>query len=186
MNDWYPIRTERLVLRPYRDDDYDFLVSMFTRDDVFRYLLDDVKTPDQVHDSLARRLTLPPLVVDGQALTLAVELRDTGRLVGDVTLFQISTVHRAGEIGFIFHPDFHGNGYAGEAAKALLGAAFDRLGMHRVTGRCDARNTASAAVLTRLGMRREAHFVSNEYLKGEWTDELVFAMLENEWRASAR
>lgn len=182
MNHWYPIRTERLVLRPYRADDYDFLVSLMTRDDVTRYLLYDTKTPEQVHDSLRLRMTLPPLTVDGQAITLAAEIRDTGQVAGDVTLFQTSIAHRAGEIGFVFHPDFHGHGYAGEAAKALLGAAFDELGMHRMTGRCDARNTASAALMKRLGMRAEAHFVSNEYIKGEWTDELVFAMLEDEWR----
>ncbi len=52
MNHWYPIETERLVLRPYRADDYDFLVSLMTRDDVTRYLLYDTKTPEQVRDSL--------------------------------------------------------------------------------------------------------------------------------------
>ena len=48
------------------------------------------------------------------------------------------------------------------------------------------RNAASARVLERLGMRREAHFVENEWLKGEWTDELVYAMLDREWRALTR
>ena len=56
--------------------------------------------------------------------------------------------------------------------------------MHRVVGRLDARNGPSARVLERLGMRREAHFVSNEYVKGEWTDEVVYALLEDEWRAA--
>ncbi len=186
MNHWYPIETERLVLRPYRADDYDFLVSLMTRDDVTRYLLYDTKTPEQVRDSLALRMTLPPLVVDGQAITLAAEIRDTGQVAGDVTLFQVSTQHRLGEVGFVFHPDFHGNGYAREAAYGILGAAFDKLGMHRMIGRCDGRNTASAALLERLGMRKEAHFVRNEYLKGEWTDELVYAMLEDEWRSLTR
>jgi RimJ/RimL family protein N-acetyltransferase len=52
-----------------------------------------------------------------------------------------------------------------------------------VCGRIDARNSASAAVLERLGMRREAHFVENEWVKGEWTDEVVYAVLASEWAA---
>ena len=65
----------------------------------------------------------------------------------------------------------------------MLRLGFDDFGLHRVIGRIDARNTASARVLERLGMRREAHFLQNEMIKGEWTDEVVFAMLEHEWRA---
>ena len=59
---------------------------------------------------------------------------------------------------------------------------FDELGLHRIEGRIDARNTPSARVLERLGMRREAHFVQNEFIKGEWTDEVVYAVLAAEWR----
>ena len=67
--------------------------------------------------------------------------------------------------------------------RAMLGLAFDGLGLHRVVARCDGRNTASVAVMERLGMRKEAHFVENEFVKGEWADEIVHAMLAEEWRA---
>ena len=60
---------------------------------------------------------------------------------------------------------------------------FQTLGLHRIVARCDARNDASARVMERLGMRREAHLVENEMVKGEWTDELVYALLDREWRA---
>jgi RimJ/RimL family protein N-acetyltransferase len=181
---WYPIETERLLIRPYRESDYDALLKMQSREDVTRYLLYGPKSPAEVRESLALRMALQPLDTDGQAVTLAVELRATGQHLGDITLFMVSTEHRKGEIGFVFHPDFQGQGYAAEAARAVLAAGFERLGMHRIEGRCDARNTASAALLKRLGLRQEAHFVRNEFLKGEWTDELVFAVLEDEWQES--
>jgi RimJ/RimL family protein N-acetyltransferase len=63
----------------------------------------------------------------------------------------------------------------------LLDLAFGPVGLHRVVGQCDGRNAASARLMTSLGMRREAEFISNEFVKGEWTDELVFALLEDEW-----
>ena len=53
--------------------------------------------------------------------------------------------------------------------------------MHRVIARLEARNEASAAVCERLGMRREAHHVENEWIKGEWQSELIYALLEREW-----
>ncbi len=86
-------------------------------------------------------------------------------------------------LGYVFDPDHHGNGYATEAAAALLRVGFEGLGLHRIIARIDARNSASAAVLRRIGMRQEAHLLENEWFKGEWTDELDFAVLEDEWRA---
>jgi RimJ/RimL family protein N-acetyltransferase len=176
-----PIETDRLTLRRYLDTDYDDLLKLQSSPDVTRFLLYDVRTPEQVKESLAGRLADVPMDTDGQALTVAVILRETGQHVGEVTLFVHSAEHRTGEIGFVFHPDFHGRGYAAEASVELLRLGFEELGMHRIIGRLDARNTASANLLKRLGMRQEAHFVRNEFLKGEWTDELVFAMLADEW-----
>jgi RimJ/RimL family protein N-acetyltransferase len=65
----------------------------------------------------------------------------------------------------------------------LLRLAFEDLGLHRVAARCDVRNTASARVMKRAGLRREAHLVQNEFVKGEWTDELIHAILRSEWAA---
>jgi RimJ/RimL family protein N-acetyltransferase len=70
-------------------------------------------------------------------------------------------------------------------AGEVLRLAFEEFGRHRVIGRIDARNEASGRVVERLGMRREAHFVQNELLKGEWTDEVVYAVLDHEWQSRA-
>ncbi len=85
------------------------------------------------------------------------------------------------EIGYVFAPAFGGQGYATEAGHALLHLAFDELGFRRVIARVDSRNQPSVRVVERLGMRLEAHLVENEWFKGEWSDELDFALLESEW-----
>jgi RimJ/RimL family protein N-acetyltransferase len=177
-----PVETDRLTLRRYQETDYDDLLKLQSSPEVTRFLLYDPKTPEQVKDSLAGRLADVPLDTDGQALTVAVILRATGEHVGEVTLFAHNVEHRTGELGFVFHPAFHGCGYAAEAAVELLRLGFEQLGWHRIIGRLDHRNTGSAKLLERLGMRLEAHFVRNEFLKGEWTDELVYAVLADEWR----
>ncbi|WP_433165751.1 GNAT family N-acetyltransferase [Kribbella sp. CA-247076] len=180
-----PIETDRLTLRRYLETDYDDLLKLQSNDDVARFLLYDAQTPEQVRDTtLPRRLVeLPPMDADGQAVTLAVILRETGQHVGEVSLFVQNAAHRGGEIGFVFHPEFHGHGYAAEASVEMLRLGFEEFGMHRIIGRLDARNTGSAKLLQRLGMRHEATFVKNELIKNEWTDEAVFAMLADEWAA---
>jgi RimJ/RimL family protein N-acetyltransferase len=123
------------------------------------------------------------LEAEGQALLLGIELSASGELIGDVMLMWRSAEHRAGEIGYLLHPAHTGHGYATEAAHRLLHLAFDDFGLHRVIARLDAENGSSARLAARLGMRQEAHLVQNEWFKGRWSDELDFAILDQEWRA---
>ena len=177
----YPISTTRLELRPWRLDEVDRFHDIRCRPEVTRYLYDEPLTRAEAAEKLGRWRSAIEEV--GQWMNVAVELRSDGVVVGDVGLCWTSSVHRQAEIGYVLDPEHHGHGYATEAAAAMVALAFDGLGAHRVVGRLDARNDASAAVLERLGMRREAHLVENEYVKGEWTDELVYAVLADEWRA---
>lgn len=178
-----PIPTGRLLLRPFRRDDLDDVFSYRSRPDVVRYLYTEPLTMQETRELVERRLRMDRVEQEGDGLGLACEQVSSGRMVGDVTLQWRSAEHRQGEVGFVFHPEFGGRGYATEAVKAVLGLAFDRLGLHRVYGRTDARNHASAALMRRLGMRQEAHFKENELFKGAWGDEVVFALLAREWAA---
>jgi RimJ/RimL family protein N-acetyltransferase len=180
------IDTERLRLRPYEMGDLNDLFAYRTRPDVTRYVYWEPRDRDDVAAGLSRRARSRSLEREGDELILATELRETGRTIGDVSLQWISAAHRQAEIGFVFHPDYHGKGYASEAAREMLRLGFEGVGFHRIEGRCDARNDASARLMERLGMRREAHLVENEWFKGEWGSELVYAILDREWRAIAR
>jgi RimJ/RimL family protein N-acetyltransferase len=182
----YPIETERLSLRPLVYEDFDDAHAYYSRPDVARYLYWQARDREESLEVLARYAGLTELEEEGDGLVLGVVPREVGRVVGQVNLQWRSREHRQGEIGFVFHPDHHGRGYAGEAAREMLRIGFEDLLLHRISGRCDARNLASARLMERLGMRREAHLVENELIKGEWTDELVYAMLEQEWFAGRR
>lgn len=181
-----PLATERLLLRPFTTDDLEDVLAIHGRPDVVRYLYWEVRSRDEVRELLERRVHLDRIEKEGDALVLAVVRRSDGRVIGEMTLRWTSAQHRQGEVGFVFHPDAHGQGYAREATSVVLDLAFDRLGLHRVYGRTDGRNDASARLMLRLGMRQEAHFVHNEIFKGEWGDELVFAILADEWAAARR
>jgi RimJ/RimL family protein N-acetyltransferase len=175
--DW-PLVTERLVLRPYEERDFDGLHRLQSDEEVVRWLYNEPRTPDETRKLFAIKLAGSELQAEGKWLSAVVEAE--GEYVGDVGLHWLSEEHKTAEIGFMFDPRHQGKGYATEAARAMLGWAFDA-GFHRVVGRAEARNAASARVLEKLGLRLEAHFVENEWVKGEWQSELAFAILEREW-----
>jgi RimJ/RimL family protein N-acetyltransferase len=182
----YPIRTERLSLRPYRPDDFEAALSYWSREDTTRYIPLGPFTRATYGQRLERQMQGTAIAAEGDALVLAVVPDGEDHVVGDMTLHWSSAEHRSGEFGFIFHPDHQGLGYATEASIPLMRMAFEDLNWHRLVARLDARNGASAAVLRKLGLRQEAHLVENEWIKGEWTDELVYAILQDEWRAQVR
>lgn len=179
-----PITTDRLIIRPFTEDDLDAADAYHRLPEVARFLYWEPRTREETVAALRKRMS-PPSTLDnaGDGLTLAVEVRELSTVVGEVSLALRATQPRTGEFGFTFHPDHHGHGYARESAVEMLRLGFEHYGMHRVIGRCEARNSASAGLMAKLGLRQEAHFVRNEFVKGEWNDELVFAMLADEWRA---
>ncbi len=175
------LETERLRLRPLTPADTDALLAYRGDAEVCRYL----PFPPMDAGEIARRLREQwfrlTLDEDGQNVTLGVERRDTGELIGDVILMFHSRENGNGEIGWVFHPSVSKQGYATEAAGAMLDWAFGPVGLRRVVARLDERNDRSAALCTRLGMRLESRLVENEYFKGELTTELDFAILASEW-----
>ncbi|MQA93603.1 MAG: GNAT family N-acetyltransferase [Streptosporangiales bacterium] len=180
----YPLRTERLLLRPFIADDLDALYDIHSRPEVARFLYWEPRSREEALEALTLKIGQTAIREEGDRLALAVTPQAGGPMLGEVMVSLASADHRQGEIGYIFHPDHGGKGYATEAAREMMRLGFDALGLHRLYGRLEARNIASARVLERLGMRREAHLRQNEFVKGEWNDELVYAMLETEWRAA--
>ncbi len=177
----WPIATDRLVLRPFAADDLDVMVVIHSAPSTARYLYHGVRDRESVEALLDTKIHGAQIAAVDEWVSAAVISRDSGALVADVSLCWRSDEHRQAEIGFITHPAHRGHGYAAEAARPLIDFAFATLECHRVFGRLDARNTASARVLEKLGMRHEAHLVDNEMVKGEWTSESVYAVLARDW-----
>lgn len=179
----FPLSTARLVLRPFTAEDVDDVWAYQRQPGVARHLLWEARDREQSRIAVQQMMLEDALLRDGDCLTLAAVCPDSGTVVGQVELVWLSSEHRQGELGYIFNPDHQGRGLATEAARAMLRLGFGELGLHRIVGRCVARNTASAALMERLGMRREAHFLGSAFIKGEWRDEYVYALLASDFYA---
>lgn len=176
-----PLTTERLELRALTMSDLDDHHRLFGDASVVRYLYEGQLPREKAVPHLATRVNPRP-PGEGKWLNLAVT--HDGHYLGEVGACLHSAEHRQCEVGYVFLPEARGHGFATEAAAAMVALCFESLGAHRVTARLDARNMASAAVAQRLGMRHEAHLRENEWVKGEWTDEAIYAITEEEWRRS--
>ena len=176
-----PIATDRLLLRAHTMDDLDDLARFHGDPQVVRFVPWPVRDRAATEETLRTKLGQTVLDEPGQWLVLAVELTSTGTVIGEVLLKWASD--RQGELGFAFGRDHHGQGYAAEAARAVLGLAFDDLGFHRVSAVVVEGNDASVRLLGRLGFRPEARHVDGAFFKDAWVTSLGFALLEDEWRA---
>jgi RimJ/RimL family protein N-acetyltransferase len=180
-----PLATERLRLRAFVPDDLEPLFAIRSREDVVRWLYQEPWTTREIAaEQLDSRYAATALREDGDRLFLGIELTATGELIGDCMLRLVNAENSTGEIGYVLAPAHQGHGYATETARELLRLGFEDAALHRIIARCEPRNEPSFRVMERLGMRREAHFVENEWVKGAWESELVYALLEREWRSS--
>jgi RimJ/RimL family protein N-acetyltransferase len=91
---------------------------------------------------------------------------------------------REATLWYVIEAPMWGRGYGTAAARRLLTFGFESLGLHRIFADVDARNISSLRVAEKLGMQREAHFRKNMWVKGEWTDSVICAILEDDWRAA--
>ncbi len=177
------LETERLVLRPFQDSDLASFVEYRCDPAVARYQGWDApytlaQAQAFVHEMKTKQPRIP-----GEWYQLAIELKASGQMIGDCAFHLLAEDARQAEIAFTLSRSNHGKGYASEAVRCLLDYLFGELDLHRVRAICDAENLASAKLLERIGMRREAHLIENIWFKGKWGSEFVYAILEQEWRA---
>jgi len=174
-----PLVTERLTLRLMSEDDVDAVHDWMSDPEVVRYQLYDVRDRDTVAEKVAEYALARRLEGPGDYIQPAIVV--DGEVVGALYFTLSSVDDLTGEIGWALRRRHQGRGYAFEAARAVLGLAFEELGLHRVYAELDPRNAASVALCLRLGMRHEAHFVENLRFKGGWADTGIYGLLAREW-----
>ena len=176
------LTTDRLVLRPYRQSDFDDVHAYAVIPEVSQYMGWGPNSEEDTRAFLARCAAAAANPKE-QSHLFAVTLKDGGRMIGGCDLWYVHRADRTADIGYCLHPNFWGSGYATEAATAVLGLAFGPLGLHRVTAMCDPDNGGSWRVMEKVGMRREGHEREADWFKGRWHDRLRYAILEHEWQA---
>ena len=178
-----PVMTERLALRIMTLDDIEAVHSYQSLEEVTRYELYEPRDRATVTEKITKWKDATRLENDGDYIQFAIVRRDSDEVIGELYFTIKSVENQNAEIGWTISPAHQRQGFATEAARAVLSLAFDVMKLHRVSADLDPRNEASARLCARLGMRHEAHFVEDLWFKGAWGDTDIFAILDREWRS---
>jgi RimJ/RimL family protein N-acetyltransferase len=174
------IQTARLLVRRFQDGDLPYFVEYRNDPEVARYQSWDSIPEPRAQAFIYEQQRIEP-GLPGQWFQFAIELKETGQLVGDSGLCVLVQDARQAQLGITLARAFQGRGLASEAVSAVLDYAFINLDLHRVIATVDVENGRSAALMERVGLRREGHFVKNAWFKGHWSDEYLYAVLQAEW-----
>lgn len=171
-------KTERLLIRPFNEEDLQDVFHIYNNDATCKYLLNDKWTHENKQKEFQRKLENNVLTKE-TPLSLAVV--SGTKVIGDLTVWYTEMKDTV-EIGYTFSSEASGKGYATEAVSVLVNKLFSEFKVHRIQANLDARNEASQRLCERIGMRKEAHFIQDYWSKGEWTDSLVYGMLSSDFK----
>jgi ribosomal-protein-alanine N-acetyltransferase len=178
------LRTERLLLREFTLADLPAIHGYQNEPLCSRYYEWDERSEDDVRASVQRQIdfqTSEPR----RKVQLAVALPDTGELIGNCGIRRKDANEFEADIGYEIAPSYWGNGYATEAARAMVGLGFGEWRLHRISAWCVADNIGSVRVLEKVGLKLEGRLRHSEYYKDRWWDTLLYGLLVNEWHTNA-
>ncbi len=172
------ISTKRLTIRPLEIEDQPHLFQYMSNERVMKYIPEGTYTREGILQFILEN--------QGEQMKhFAVLEKQTKQLIGHLAFHPYFGKHTY-EIGWVFHPTFHRQGYATEAAQAMIAYGFEELNIHRIIATCQPENTASYRVMENIGMRKEGHFLQCIPAGNQWWDEYYYAILQEEYRANQR
>lgn len=174
------LETDRLLIRPITMRDTDSVYTYRSDRETNKYQGWIPRTHADVElfiGKVARMIDTP-----GSWFQLVLVEKEQGSVIGDMGLHFVGRENRQVEIGITLDKGYHGAGYATEAMKAVIDYLFKHLSKHRIYASIDPRNDGSAQLMERIGFRKEAHLVESLFIDGEWVDDIIYALLERDWR----
>jgi RimJ/RimL family protein N-acetyltransferase len=179
------LTTPRLLLREFVPGDWPAVLAYQSDPRYLRYYEWTERTPAAVQ-AFVQRFVEQQREQPRTRYQFALVLPGDGSLIGNCGIRRRSPGAHEADIGYELDPAQWGRGYATEAASAVLAFGFEQLGLHRVWAECLSENVASAHVLEKLELQREARLRENVWMKGRYWDTLIYAILAPEWRAAHR
>jgi len=174
------ISTERLALRAIRISDAESIFKYRSNPQIYKFQGLKPQTVEEVKEFISEKVAKIPNIPDTW-YQLGILLKETDELVGDIGIHFIDSDNLQAEIGFTLSLEYQCKGYATEAIIAVIDYLFNNLKKHRIIASVDPRNIKSIALLERIQMRKEAHFKKSFWFDNEWEDDVIYAILKEEW-----
>jgi len=175
------VETQRLILRELSEDDFEDIYEFKSDLQVVKYLTWGPNSREQTLHSLRKQIAFQN-EENRQMYVLAVEMKNTKKVIGNALFMVRDHDFKTAEIGYFINSNYWKQGYGIEIVNGLLYLGFNTMDVHRIYAVCDVENAGSIALLGKIGFRQEGHFIKNSKVKGQWRDNYLFAMLKEEFK----
>ncbi len=174
------LETERLLLRRVAETDVNEIMELRGNPETMKFIPRPLVT--NTEEALAHYHMINDKIENNEGINWAITIKGNPKLIGIMGHYKIQAEHYRSEVGYMILPQFNGQGITAEALKAVLEYGFDDMGLHSTEAILDAENHGSERVLQKSGFVKEAHFVENEFIKGNWRDNLVYSLLKRNFK----
>jgi RimJ/RimL family protein N-acetyltransferase len=175
------MKSERIYLRPLQKSDAQNVFEYRADPSIYQFQAWQPTTIEEVKEFIDTRIVGEPNQ-PGTWFQLAICKSDTNALIGDCGLHFLINEPEQVEIGITIGREYQGHGYAREALELVFSYVFDDLNKHRIVASVDPNNISSIQLLKRMKMRQEGHFRESIWHRGRWVDDIIYAILEHEWK----
>jgi [ribosomal protein S5]-alanine N-acetyltransferase len=174
-----PIHTARLTVRIAEERDLPNLLAFNVDDEVTRYL--PYATWQNMNDAQAWYRRMKGMQEAGGTLQFVIVDRASAAAIGTCLLFKYDQASARAELGYVLSRAYWGSGTMREALTGLIDHAFGPMALRRLEAEIDPRNTASAALLQRLGFMQEGLLRQRWFTKGALSDSGLYGLLRDDW-----
>jgi len=174
------LESERLIIRPIQLDDKNEVFEYRSDRDTNRYqgwIPENIEDVEVFIGKLSKQINEPETWFQ----FVLIE-KESQKIVGDLGVHFYYKENKQVEIGCTLNKTFQNRGYATESVKKVIDYLFQDLNKHRIITSIDPNNQSSIRLVERLGFRKEAHFVESLFINGIWVDDLIYAMIDKDWK----
>lgn len=174
------IKTERLVLRDFKQTDLPAYQALCSHSDFQRFYSEEDAAPEKAKQ-LLNMFIVWATEQPRTKFQLAIEI-PSEELIGSCGLRITSVDEKQGTFGCELDRAHWGKGYALEASRAVINFGFTELNLHRIYAETNSENLLAIALAKKLGMRVEGELRENRWFRGRWWSSTILSILEPEWR----
>ncbi|WP_417291471.1 GNAT family N-acetyltransferase [Corallibacter sp.] len=174
------IETKRTILRPMKQEDAEAVFNYRSDSKTNQFQGWIPKSAEDVNEFINKNPDEFNVPETWFQLVIIETISD--KIIGDIGIHFSDERNLQCEIGCTLNKEYHKQGFASETLQAVIDYLFTRLEKHRIFASLDPKNESSVNLMKRLGFRKEAHFKQSLWLRGNWVDDLVYAMLQSEWK----
>ncbi|ACL77302.1 GNAT family N-acetyltransferase [Ruminiclostridium cellulolyticum] len=183
------ITSERLNLRFFRHEDFPLFYSVFSNEKVMRYAwIDKSNSEEDAYTFFEGFINTGEDVNKNGSYAFAVISKESNEFVGlaDIQILSRNNSGGCGEIGYFLLPEYWCRGFATELANSMIEFGFVRLGLHKISARCNSNNQKSEVVMRKAGMTLEGELRKVRFKRGNWDNEKNYGILFEEWKGTNR